>query len=253
MSDTPSLHEQVAVVVGAASGIGRAAALALGARGSVVSCLDLDEAGAKATADSIAATGGRAVGQAVDVTDAADVDEAMAATVRAHGRLDVLVNCAGVTGRTNVQTHDVEVDDFDRVVAVNLRGAFLLSRSATPVMLEQGYGRILHVASIAGKDGNAGMVAYSASKAGIIGLVKAQAKECATTGVTVNALAPAVIRTPMVDAMPQQQVDYMTERIPMRRCGTLQEVADMIAWIVSPECSFTTGFTFDLSGGRSVY
>lgn len=253
MSATPSVEEPVAVVVGAASGIGRAAALTLGERGHAVSCLDIDEAGAKATADTIVAAGGTAVGQAVDVADPGSVHEVMADVVRVSDRVDVLVNCAGITGRTNVPTHEVDVDDFDRVVAINLRGAFLLSQCAMRTMLERQYGRILHVASIAGKEGNPGMVAYSASKAGMIGLVKAQAKECATTGVTVNALAPAVIQTPMVDAMPQQQIDYMTERIPMRRCGTLQEVADMIAWIVSPECSFTTGFTFDLSGGRSVY
>jgi 3-oxoacyl-[acyl-carrier protein] reductase len=120
-------------------------------------------------------------------------------------------------------------------------------------MLAQNYGRILHVASIAGKEGNAGMAAYSASKAGLIGLVKSMAKDYAETGITINALAPAVIQTPLVDALPQATVDYMTAKIPMRRCGTLAEVAAMIAWIVSPACSFTTGFTFDLSGGRATY
>jgi 3-oxoacyl-[acyl-carrier protein] reductase len=127
------------------------------------------------------------------------------------------------------------------------------SQAVLPGMLEQNYGRILHVASIAGKEGNAGMAAYSATKAGLIGLVKSMAKDYAETGITINALAPAVIQTPMVDALPQATVDYMTAKIPMRRCGTLQEVAAMIAWIVSPACSFTTGFTFDLSGGRATY
>jgi 3-oxoacyl-[acyl-carrier protein] reductase len=120
-------------------------------------------------------------------------------------------------------------------------------------MRERGYGRILHVASIAGKEGNAGMAAYSASKAGLIGLVKVMGKEYAETGVTINALAPAVIRTPMVAAMPEAQVKYMTDKIPMKRCGELEEAAAMIGWIVSPECSFTTGFTFDMTGGRAVY
>jgi len=139
------------------------------------------------------------------------------------------------------------------VHAINLRGAFLLSRAVIPAMASRGYGRVLHVASIAGKEGNAGMVAYSASKAGLIGMVKAQGKEYAKTGVTVNALAPAVIRTAMVDAMPDEQVRYMTDKIPMGRTGSLTEAAEMIAWIVSPACSFSTGAVFDLSGGRAVY
>jgi 3-oxoacyl-[acyl-carrier protein] reductase len=129
----------------------------------------------------------------------------------------------------------------------------VLSRTVLPQMLKQNFGRILHVASIAGKEGNAGMTAYSASKAGLIGLVKSMAKDYAETGVTINALAPAVILTPMVEVLPQATVDYMTAKIPMRRCGTLEEVSQMIAWIVSPACSFTTGFTFDLSGGRATY
>jgi 3-oxoacyl-[acyl-carrier protein] reductase len=129
----------------------------------------------------------------------------------------------------------------------------VVAQAVLPRMLAQNYGRILHVASIAGKEGNAGMAAYSASKAGLIGLVKSMAKDYAETGVTINALAPAVIQTPLVDALPQATIDYMTAKIPMRRCGTLEEVAAMIAWIVSPACSFTTGFTFDLSGGRATY
>jgi 2-dehydro-3-deoxy-L-rhamnonate dehydrogenase (NAD+) len=152
-----------------------------------------------------------------------------------------------------VKAHDVDLEDFDTVYRINLRGALVASQAVLPGMLEQNYGRILHVASIAGKEGNAGMAAYSATKAGLIGLVKSMAKDYAETGITINALAPAVIQTPMVDALPQATVDYMTAKIPMRRCGTLQEVAAMIAWIVSPACSFTTGFTFDLSGGRATY
>jgi len=169
------------------------------------------------------------------------------------GRIDGVVNCAGVTGRTNLRAHEVDLDDFDAVYRINLRGALLVSQAVLPIMLEQNYGRLLHVASIAGKEGNAGMTAYSASKAGLIGLVKSMAKDYAETGITINALAPAVIQTPMVDQLPQATVDYMTEKIPMRRLGTLTEIAAMIAWIVSPECSFSTGFTFDLSGGRATY
>jgi 3-oxoacyl-[acyl-carrier protein] reductase len=147
----------------------------------------------------------------------------------------------------------VALADFDRVCALNLRAALMLSQAVLPGMLARGYGRVLHVASIAGKEGNKGMTAYSASKAGLIGLVKSMGKDYAESGVTVNALAPAVIRTPLVEALPQATVDYMTEKIPMRRCGELREAASCIAWIISPACSFTTGFTFDLSGGRATY
>src|SRR5262249_42421159 len=155
--------------------------------------------------------------------------------------------------KTNVPAHQVDPDDFELVYQINLRGAFLLSQIVLPHMLNQKYGRVLHIASIAGKEGNAGMTAYSATKAGLIGLVKSMAKDYVDSNITINALAPAVIRTAMVDALPQQTVDYMTAKIPMRRCGELDEAAQMIAWIVSPACSFTTGFTFDLSGGRATY
>jgi 3-oxoacyl-[acyl-carrier protein] reductase len=136
---------------------------------------------------------------------------------------------------------------------VNVRGPFLTSKAVVPFMLRRGYGRVLHIASIAGKEGNAGMLAYSTSKAAVIGLTKVQGKDYAGTGVTVNALAPAVINTPMVAALPEAQVKYMTDKIPMKRCGSLDEVAAIAAFIVSPEASFTTGFTFDLTGGRAVY
>jgi len=169
------------------------------------------------------------------------------------GRLHGLVNCAGITGRTNIKGHEVDLADFDAVYRINLRGAMVVSKAVLPRLLKHGYGRLLHVASIAGKEGNAGMAAYSATKAGLIGLVKSLAKDYPESGVTVNALAPAVIRTPLVDKLPAATVTYMTDKIPMRRCGELDEAAHMIAWIVSPACSFTTGFTFDLSGGRATY
>jgi 3-oxoacyl-[acyl-carrier protein] reductase len=181
------------------------------------------------------------------------VQAAVGEVLRERGRVDILVNSAGVTGKTNVPSQDVAAEDFDFVLRVNVRGPFLTSKHVLPSMLKRGYGRILHIASIAGKEGNAGMVAYSASKAALIGMTKVQGKECAGSGVTVNALAPAVVRTPMVDAMPEAQVKYMTDKIPMKRCCTLDEVAATAAFIVSPEASFTTGFTFDLTGGRAVY
>lgn len=169
------------------------------------------------------------------------------------GEVHGLIYAPGITGRTGIKTHEVDVEDFDEVYRVNLRGAFLVSKAILPHMVERRYGRILHIASISGKEGNYGMAAYSSTKAGLIGLVKVLGKEYATYGITVNALAPAVIRTPMVESLPDEQVEYMTAKIPMKRTGTLEEVAAMAAWIVSPHCSFTTAFTFDLSGGRAVY
>lgn len=245
--------DQTAVVVGAAAGIGRAAAQLLARRGATVVCMDRDADGCDAAAERLRKAGGKATSIPMDVQDAGSVAAAFARATDESGQVHVMVNCAGVTGQTSLQSHEVDVDDFDFVYRVNLRGAFLVSKAVLPLMLEQGYGRVLHVASIAGKDGNAGMVAYSATKAGLIGMVKSQGKEYAEAGITVNALAPAVIRTQMVADMPDAQVDYMTSRIPMSRCGTLEEVSEMITWIVSPACSFTTGFTFDLSGGRAVY
>jgi 3-oxoacyl-[acyl-carrier protein] reductase len=177
----------------------------------------------------------------------------VAAVFARLGAVDVLVNSAGITGRTNVKSQDTDPDDVERVFQVNFFGSYLTSRAVLSGMINRGYGRVLHIASIAGKEGNAGMLAYSASKAAVIGMTKVQGKEVAGTGVTVNALSPAVIQTPMVDVMPPEQVEYMTAKIPMGRCGSLDELVVMVEFIVSPGCSFTTGFTFDLTGGRATY
>lgn len=255
MSDTPApsssrFVSQTAVVTGGTSGLGLAIARRLHQEGAFVAVLDFNPKGFPETERWLGAQG---LCLQVDVTDDAAVAAAVAAVMARRGRIDVLVNSAGVTGKTALKAHDVDPADFDFVVRTNLRGPFILSRHVIPAMLSRNYGRVLHIASIAGKEGNAGMVAYSASKAAVIGMTKTQGKDYAETGVTVNALAPAVVRTPLVDAMPEAQVKYMTDRIPMKRCGTLDEVAAMAAFIVSPENSFTTGFTFDLTGGRAVY
>lgn len=168
--------------------------------------------------------------------------------------MDVLVQSAGITGRTGIPfAEDVDPDNFDLVMAINTKGVFLGCKAVLGGMRARGWGRVVNIASIAGKDGNAGMCAYSTSKAAVIGMTKGIGKEYAETGVTVNAVAPAVIRTAMVAAMPETQVKYMTDKIPMKRTGEIEEIAALVDFIASPACSFTTGFTFDATGGRAVY
>lgn len=232
--------EQVAIVTGAASGLGLAIAKKLHAEGAQVVALDLNEASLP-------------VSFAIDLTKPDQVANVVNQIAERFGRVDILVNSAGVTGATNIKSHEVDVDNLRFVFEVNFMASFLTARAVLPWMLKNNYGRILHIASVAGKEGNAGMLAYSASKAAVIGMTKVQGKEYAETGITVNALAPAVIQTPMVDAMPEAQVKYMTDKIPMKRCGTLDEIAHMAAFIVSRETGFTTGFTFDMTGGRATY
>jgi len=240
--------DQVAIITGAASGIGLAIAKKLHGEGARVVLIDLNPLALTSVSMPVGE-----IAYACDVTNEDQVKAAINWVAERFGRIDVLVNSAGVTGKTNIKSHDVELVDFRFVFEVNVVGSFLTSRAVLPHMLKQHYGRILHIASIAGKEGNAGMLAYSASKAAVIGMAKAQGKEYAETGITVNALAPAVIRTAMVDALPEEQVKYMTDKIPMKRCGTLEEIAHLAAFIVSPGASFTTGFTFDMTGGRATY
>jgi len=189
----------------------------------------------------------------VDVTQEDQVEKAVNEVGNHFGSIDILINSAGVTGKTNIKSHEIEHTDMTSVFAVNFFGSFFTSKHVLPWMLKNNYGRILHIASIAGKEGNAGMLAYSTSKAAVIAMAKVQGKEYAETNITINALAPAVIKTPLLDDMPLEQIKYMTDKIPMKRCGTLEEAASMAVFIVSPENSFTTGFTFDLSGGRATY
>jgi 3-oxoacyl-[acyl-carrier protein] reductase len=234
------------VVTGAASGLGRAICVRFVQLGARVAGLDLNE---PALLEMQSAFGQAFSPVICDICDR----EHVAAVFARLGAVDVLVNSAGITGRTNVKSQDTDPVDVERVFQVNFFGSYLTSKAVLPGMIGRGYGRILHIASIAGKEGNAGMLAYSASKAAVIGMTKVQGKEVAGTGVTVNALSPAVIQTPMVDAMPPEQVKYMTVKIPMGRCGSLDELVAMVEFIVSPGCSFTTGFTFDLTGGRATY
>jgi NAD(P)-dependent dehydrogenase (short-subunit alcohol dehydrogenase family) len=243
-------QDHVAIITGGADGLGFALARRLTEEGAFVAVFDFLEEKLQQVRTVLGATG---VGVKVDVTDPEAARAMVQQLVAQKGRVDVLVNCAGITGRTGIRSHEVLLDDFDRVMNVNVRGSFIMFQAVISHMLARNYGRVLHIASISGKEGNAGMLAYSVSKAAVIAMAKVQGKECAETGVTVNALAPAVIRTAMVEALPEAQVKYMTEKIPMKRCGTLDEFAAMAAFIVSPENSFTTGFTFDLTGGRATY
>jgi 3-oxoacyl-[acyl-carrier protein] reductase len=246
----PLWNQQTAIITGGADGLGYALALRLSALGVRVAVLDLDAARLDAALSGLGPTG--LIFQC-DVTFPEAVNAAVSGVLSATGRIDILVNCAGMTGRTSIKSHEVDLGDFDRVMSLNVRASLITFQAVLPSMLSQNYGRVLHIASVAGKEGNAGMLAYSTSKAAVIGMTKVQGKEYAETGVRINALAPAVIRTAMVEKMPLEQVQYMTDKIPSKRCGTLDEFAAMAEFIVSPENSFTTGFCFDLTGGRATY
>ncbi len=246
--------DQVAIVTGGGDGIGKAIATRLAQEGALVTLFDVSVDKAEATAGELAEAGLRCEVEIVDVADEDSVRAGIeAVTSRSDGALDILVHCAAIVGPTSTKITEVSAEDFDLTSAINLRGTFLVTKYSLLAMEKKGYGRVLNFASIAGKEGNAGMSPYSSTKAGVIGLVKSAGKEFAETEITVNAIAPAVIRTPMVEGVHPDQVKYMTDKIPMKRCGTLDEVAALSCWIVSPEASFCTGHTFDLSGGRAVY
>ncbi len=240
--------ERVAIVTGGGSGIGAAIAQRLAAEGGRVVVFDRDST---ALARAAATPGLTAL--AVDVAEEAAVQAGVAEVAVRFGRLDIVVNSAGIVGPTSTPIAQYGAADFERVLRVNLIGSFLVTKYAVQAMLPANYGRVLLIASMAGKEGNPGMTGYSTAKAGVIGLVKSVGKEYAETGLTINAIAPAVIRTPMNEQTSPEQLRYLIERIPMRRLGTVAEAAALACWIVSEEASFTTGFVFDLSGGRATY
>lgn len=237
---------QFAVVTGGASGIGLAVAQRLAAEGAKVSAWDISESALNAAGTVFAHK------VLMDQSDESAVARATAQTIEAFGRIDVLVVSAGITG-PNVPLAEYPTDAWRKVIDVNVNGAFYVNRAVVSHMVKQGYGRIINVASVAGKDGNPNASAYSTSKAALIGMTKSLAKEQAKNGISVNAVTPAAVRTAIFDQMTQAHIDFMLSKIPMNRFGTVEENAALIAWLASRECSFSTGAVFDISGGRSTY
>ncbi len=252
MTDMQRFEDRVAIVTGAARGIGRGVAELLGAEGARILIVDQDGATGEDAAAELAAQG---VDVRLEVGDVGDEDVAPRSVDRAMdawGRVDILVNNAGIAG-VAAPIWEQSAEEMDRVYRTNLRGVYLFTRAVIPQMLERDYGRIVNIASIAGKEGNPNMVPYSATKAAVIGLTKSVGKELATTGIRVNAVTPAVIMTPILEQLTPEQVEYMLQKIPMGRTGEISEVAALVAWLASPECSFSTGAVFDISGGRATY
>ena len=251
--DNGRFERQVAVVAGGAQGIGGAIASRLASEGAQVTIFDINEEQLQSKLLEIESLGQRAQATKVDITDELNLSEVLREVYHRQERLDIVVNSVGIIGPTGVPIADYPSEQFAKVVAVNLEGAFLLTKHSIPYMQKRDYGRILHVASIGGKEGNPNMVGYAASKSGLMGLVKGVGKEYAETGITVNGLAPAVIATEMNENTDPEVLEYMAQKIPMKRLGTVEEVAALSCWIVSEEASFNTGFVFDLSGGRATY
>ena len=240
---------RTAIVTGGAQGIGRAIAERLLAAGARVRIWDRDST---LLARAVEELGAHASGDALDVTDPQAVERGTNSAVTTLGHVDVLVNNAGIAG-INTPTIDYPVDEWERVLRVNLTGPFLCCRAVAPHMVKQQYGRIVNIASIAGKEGNPNAVAYSASKAGVIALTKSLGKELARTGVLVNCVTPAAAKTAIFDQMTAEHINYMLAKIPMNRFVMVEEIAALVCWLASADCSFSTGAVFDISGGRATY
>jgi len=250
-TDQRNFKDQVVLVVGAASGIGRATAQLIASRGGTVVIADLDRTGLVTLQTELGLKDNQV--KSVDLSSQSSIQALIASVVSDHKQIDALVNTAGIVGPTNTKVEDVDWATFEKTVTINLFGTIWLTQEVLPQMKARKYGRIAHIASIAGKEGNPGMHAYNTSKAGMIGFIKGVGKEVATEGITINAFAPAVIRTPFNAGTSDETLKYMLGRIPMGRVGEPEEAAEMLAFMVSKACSFTTGFTFDASGGRATY
>jgi NAD(P)-dependent dehydrogenase (short-subunit alcohol dehydrogenase family) len=239
---------RTAVITGGASGLGLLTAKRIAKEGGRVSLWDLNAS----ALDEAAKMLGGVHTVPINVGNHADVAEAARQSKAALGKIDILINCAGITGAT-APVQDYPIDSWLQVMNVNLNGTFYCCREIAPLMAAEGYGRIVNIASVAGKEGNPKASAYSASKAGVIGLTKSLGKELATSGVLANCVTPATFESPILDQLPQSQVDYMRSRIPMGRLGEASECAALVCWLASEECSFSTAATFDISGGRTTY
>ena len=245
------LKGRVAIITGGARGIGYAAAARMLQSGASVSLWDVDEVRLKQAVTALSQLG-KVTGEVVELTDEGSIAKATAATVKAHGKIDILVNNAGITGG-NGKTWELAPDVWRRVIDVNLIGPYLTCRAIIPEMLKNGYGRIVNIASIAGKEGNPNASHYSASKAGLIGMTKSLAKELATSNILANCITPAAAKTEIFDQMKQEHIDFMLSKIPMNRFLLVEEAASLIGWLSSEDCAFSTGAVFDLSGGRATY
>ncbi|WP_394788154.1 SDR family NAD(P)-dependent oxidoreductase [Rhodoferax sp.] len=249
--NTLDLQHRVAVITGGAQGIGYACATRMLASGAAVVLWDSDATKLTQAHDALSKLG-TVSASVVELTDEASVQGATDAAIQAHRQIDILVNNAGITGG-NGPTWELGPEVWRRVIDVNLVGPYLTCRAIVPQMLRQGYGRIVNIASIAGKEGNPNASHYSASKAGLIALTKSLAKELATKGVLVNAVTPAAAKTAIFDSMKQEHIDFMLSKIPMGRFLQVDEAASLIGWLASEDCAFSTGAVFDLSGGRATY
>jgi len=249
MSESARFKGRVAVVTGGASGIGLGVARRLAAEGARLALWDRDTAGLKRAAAEL---GDKVYQVALDLTDAACVDRAARDTVAELGGIDILVASAGITG-PNTTLAEYPVDEWKRVFDVNVHALFYCNKAVLGPMRAKDYGRIVNIASVAGKEGNPNASAYSASKAAVIGLTKSLGKELSKTGIRVNCVTPAAVKTAIFDQMKQEHIDFMLSKIPLGRFGLIEEIAAMIAWLASEECSFSTGAVFDLSGGRATY
>ena len=246
------LSGQTAIVTGGAQGIGAGIADRLARAGAQIAVADLNADNGEAAAAKLTADGLKAFAVQVDVSRRDSVEPMVQSVLDRAGQIDILVNNAGIAGIA-APIWEQSDDDWQSVIDVDLTGVFLCCRAVLPHMRERDYGRIVNIASVAGKDGNPNMVAYSAAKAGVIAIAKSVGKEVATNNICVNAITPAVIRTPILDQLTDEQVDYMTARIPRRRTGTVEEVAAVVHFLSSPDCSFVTAQTYDVSGGRSTF
>ena len=243
---------QTAIITGSARGIGKGIAKRLGSEGANITLVDMDSNETQSTLEELRSDGVNSIMQIGDVSDPIFAQEVVENSTKEWGSIQILVNNAGIGGK-NGNLWELDVNEMDRVYKVNFRGVYVFCSADAQTMIDQNYGRIVYIASVAGKEGNPRMVPYSSTKAAVIALTKSLGKELAHSGVTANCITPAVVQTRLLEEFTQEQIDYMVSKIPIGRTGEIEELASLVAWICSKECSFSTGAVFDISGGRSTY